>query len=257
MTKKKVVAFVPARMAASRFPGKPLAPILGIPMVEHVRRRVALADVVDEVVVATCDRDIMDTVVAAGGRAVMTKDTHERCTDRIAEAAAKIDCDIAIQVQGDEPLFMPEVLSDVVAPFLRDSSVKCTNLLSVIGDKADLQDIDIVKTVLDNQGRVLYFSRSPIPHFRVDAPCPMRRQTGVAAFTRDFLLEFTALPPSPLEIVESIDFLRILAHGYAIHGVVCEALTVGVDRPGDVAKIERILREDAVQNALFRKMMAA
>jgi 3-deoxy-manno-octulosonate cytidylyltransferase (CMP-KDO synthetase) len=256
MAKKKVVAFVPARMAASRFPGKPLAPILGIPMVEHVRRRVALAEVVDEVVVATCDREIMDTVIAAGGRAVMTKDTHERCTDRIAEAAANIDCDIAIQVQGDEPLFMPEVLTDVVAPFFNNPSVKVTNLLSVISDKADLQDIDIIKTVLDNQGRVLYFSRSPIPHFRVDKPCPMRRQTGVAAFTREFLLKFTALPPSPLEIVESIDFLRILAHGYSIHGVVCEELTVGVDRPGDVAKIERILREDAAQNALFRRIVS-
>jgi 3-deoxy-manno-octulosonate cytidylyltransferase (CMP-KDO synthetase) len=256
MAKKKVVAFVPARMAASRFPGKPLAPILGIPMIEHVRRRVALAEVVDEVVVATCDPEIMDTVIAAGGRAVMTKDTHERCTDRIAEAAGSIDCDIAIQVQGDEPLFMPEVLTDVVAPFFNDPGVKVTNLLSVISDKADLQDIDIIKTVLDNQGRVLYFSRSPIPYFRVDKSCPMRRQTGVAAFTREFLLEFTALPPSPLEIVESIDFLRILAHGYPIHGVVCEELTVGVDRPGDVAKIERILREDVAQNALFRRIAA-
>ena len=257
MSKKKVVAFVPARMAASRFPGKPLAPILGIPMIEHVRRRVALAEIVDEVVVATCDQEIMDTVIAAGGRAVMTKDTHERCTDRIAEAATKIDCDIAIQVQGDEPLFMPEVLTDVVAPFLKDPDVKCTNLLSVINDKADLQDIDIIKTVLDTQGRVMYFSRSPIPYFRVDAPCPMRRQTGVAAFTRDFLLKFTALPPSPLEVVESIDLLRILAHGYPIHGVVCEELTVGVDRPGDVAKIEHLLQEDARQRELFRRMMAA
>jgi 3-deoxy-manno-octulosonate cytidylyltransferase (CMP-KDO synthetase) len=253
---KKVVAFIPARMAASRFPGKPLAPILGLPMIEHVRRRVALAEVVDEVVVATCDQEIMDTVIAAGGRAVMTRSTHERCTDRVAEAAESIDCDVAIIVQGDEPLFVPQVLSDLVAPFHSDDDVEVTNLLSTITDKADLQDVDIVKTVLDERGRVLYFSRSPIPHFRVNAPCPMHRQTGVSAFSRSFLRTFTALPPTALEVVESVDFLRIIGHGHQIRGVIWEDRTVGVDRPADIGKIERILREDAAQASLYRRIAA-
>jgi 3-deoxy-manno-octulosonate cytidylyltransferase (CMP-KDO synthetase) len=253
---KKVVAFIPARMAASRFPGKPLAPILGLPMIEHVRRRVALAEVVDDVVVATCDQEIMDTVLKAGGRAVMTKPTHERCTDRIAEAADSVDCDVAVIVQGDEPLFMPEVLTDVVKPFLGGGAVHVTNLLSVIGDKRDLQDIDIVKAVLDEKGSVLYFSRAPVPYFRVDASCPMYRQTGVSAFSREFLGIYPTLAPTALEIVESVDFLRIIGHGYPIRGVVCEDRTVGVDRPGDVARVERILREDAVQSAIHRKIAA-
>ncbi len=252
--KQKVVAFIPARMASSRFPGKPLAPILGLPMIEHVRRRVALAQVVDDVVVATCDEEIMAVVEAAGGRAIMTRPTHERCTDRIAEAAESVDCDVAIIVQGDEPLFLPEVLTDLVEPFLGDDTVEVTNLLSVIRDRADLQDVDIIKTVLDESGRVLYFSRSPIPYVRVEAPFPMRRQTGVSAFSRDFLGTFTRLPPTSLEIVESIDFLRILGHGHAIHGVVIEDRTIGVDRPGDVDKVERVLCDDPVQHRLFERI---
>ena len=254
VNRKKVVAFIPARMAASRFPGKPLAPILGLPMIEHVRRRVALSDAVDTVVVATCDDEIMETVTRAGGRAVMTKPTHERCTDRIAEAAESVDCDVAIIVQGDEPLFLPEVLADVVEPFLLDDGVEVTNLLSTIEDRADLADVDIVKTVLDERGRVLCYSRSPIPHFRVDAPCPMYRQTGVSAFSRAFLQIYTGLAPTALEIVESVDFLRILGYGHTIQGVVFDDRTVGVDRPGDVDRVERILRDDPVQSALHRRI---
>ncbi len=253
---KRTVAFIPARMAASRFPGKPLARILGLQMIEHVRRRVALSDAIDETVVATCDREIFDTVTAAGGRAVMTNSTHERCTDRIAEAAESVSCDMAVIVQGDEPLFMPDVIARLVAPFRDDPALEVTNLLSVIKDKADLQDVDIVKAVLDEHGHVLYFSRAPIPHFRVAAGAPMYRQTGISAFTREFLAKFTALPPTELEVVESVDFLRVIGHGHAVRGVIFEDRTVGVDRPEDVAKVERILRENEVQADLFRRISA-
>ena len=155
---KKIVAIIPARMAASRFPGKPLAIILDLPMIEHVRRRVCLSEVIDDVYVATCDREIFDTVENFGGKAVMTKDTHERCTDRVEEAVRNIDLDIAVVVQGDEPLFKPEVLSELVSPLLDDDSVPCTNLISTIRNKKDLDDVDIVKTVVDERGFVMYFS---------------------------------------------------------------------------------------------------
>ena len=256
MSRQKVVAFIPARMAASRFPGKPLAPIAGLPMIEHVRRRVALSNAVDQVVVATCDDEIKTTVEAAGGVAVMTADTHERCTDRIAEAAETIDCDVAIIVQGDEPLFMPEVLQNLVEPFHRDPTTEVTNLLSRIEDRADLQHLDIVKAVLNEAAEVLYFSRAPIPFFRVEAACPLYRQTGVSAFSRDFLLEFAQLPPTPLEVVESVDFLRILGHGRRITGVIFDQPTVGVDRPEDVAKVEAVLRDDPIQAAVHRRIAA-
>jgi len=255
MAKKKVVAVIPARMGASRFPGKPLAPISGLPMIEHVRRRVLLSEAMDEVVVATCDQEIFDVVVRHGGKAVMTRSDHERCTDRVDEACDSIDADIVVQVQGDEPLFEPGVLADLVKPMLDDDSVLCTNLITVIHDKADLDDEDIVKTALNEKGFVMYFSRSPIPHIRVDNGCPMYRQTGVSAFSRDFLRKFSQLKPTALEVTESVDFLRILGHGYSIAGVVDDAISQGVDRPADVAKVEALLENDPKQNELFQRIM--
>lgn len=256
MKDKKVVAVIPARMGASRFPGKPLAKILGLPMVEHVRRRVSLSEAVDEVYVATCDQEIFDTVTHFGGKAIMTKGTHERCTDRVEEAAYKVNLDIAVIVQGDEPLFEPAVLTDLVTPLLADKTLSCSNLVSVIRDEADLQDVDIVKAVLDEKGFIMYYSRSPIPHKRVRNNCPLYRQTGVSAFTKPFLHIYSKLAPTVLEIAESVDFLRILGHRHAIKGVVYEHSTVGVDRPDDVAKVEEILLNDPTQKILHERISA-
>jgi len=251
---QKVVAVLPARMGSSRFPGKPLAKIAGLEMIEHVRRRVALSEAVDDVVVATCDQEILEVVTGYGGKAVMTADTHERCTDRVAEANEHIDLDIAVIVQGDEPLFDPDVLAPLVAPFRADPETECTNLISVIRDPADLDNIDIVKTVLNEQGDVMYFSRAAIPYLREGDSRPMYRQTGVSAFSESFLMRFSALPPTALEIAESVDFLRIIGHGHAIRGVVYDAPTVGVDRPSDIAVVEKILAEDADQRALMQRI---
>ncbi len=258
MPRKKVVAFIPARMEAVRFPGKPLAKILGLPMIEHVRRRVCLSDAVDEVYVATCNAEIMDEVVRHGGKAIMTAKTHERCTDRIEEAARHVDLDIAVIVQGDEPLFAPDLISALVRPLLTDDGLSCTNVLSVIQDDGDLRNADIVKAVVDQQGFVMYFSRSPIPHLpmKVRTTPPMYRQTGLSAFTKDFLSLYACLPPTPLEIAESIDFLRILEHRHAVAGVVYDQVTVGVDRPEDVKKIEQILSEDPVQREYYEQIKA-
>ena len=250
----KTVAVIPARMGSSRFPGKPLAEIAGLPMIEHVRRRVALSDAIDDVVVATCDREILDTVTKHGGKAVMTADTHERCTDRVAEAKQHIVLDIAVIVQGDEPLFDPDVLAPLVQPFRTIDGLECTNLISVIKDPVDLENIDIVKTVLDERRNVMYFSRAAVPFLREGDRRPMYRQTGVSAFSESFLEKFSTLPPTALEIAESVDFLRILGHGHTIHGVVYDAPTVGVDRPSDVAIVERVLSEDADQQAIMRRI---
>lgn len=254
MEKKKVVAVIPARMGASRFPGKPLAEILGLPMIEHVRRRVCLSKAIDDVYVATCDKVIFDTVVGFGGKAVMTRDTHERCTDRVEEAACDIDMDIAVVVQGDEPLFEPDVLTDLIKPMLADDSIPCANLLSVIKDEEDLNDIDIVKAVIDEKGFVMFFSRSPVPHMRVRVNCPLYRQTGVSAFRKAFLHIYSRLSPTLLEQTESVDFLRILGHRYQIKGVIYNRDIVGVDRPDDVAKVEKILTEDQKQKRLFDRI---
>lgn len=253
--KKHIVAVIPARMAASRFPGKPLANILGLPMIEHVRRRVLLSQLVEEVFVATCDREIMETVQHFGGKAVMTSEEHVRCTDRVEEAAKNIASDIIVLVQGDEPLFMPDTMEKLINPFLLDSSVFCTNLLSLIKDKKDLDNIDIVKAVMNKIQNVMYYSRSPIPYVRVDNGPICYRQTGVSAFTHTFLSEYINLPPTMMENTESIDFLRILEHGYNIRGVVVSQETFGVDRESDIEIIENIIRTDPMQKKYYDKIV--
>ncbi|MBF0239102.1 MAG: 3-deoxy-manno-octulosonate cytidylyltransferase [SAR324 cluster bacterium] len=255
MSRKKVVAVIPARMGASRFPGKPVAKILDLPMIEHVRRRVMLSSVVDDVIVATCDQEIMDVVQQHGGKAVMTANTHERCTDRVEEAAQSLDMDIAIIVQGDEPLFFADILEPLVKPLLEHDELVCTNLISTIHEEADLKHQDIVKAVLDEKQQIMYFSRSPIPFLRVRNQCPMYRQTGVSAFTKDFLKQYSALSPTALEIAESVDFLRIIGHGFPIHAVIYDQVTIGVDRPEDIAKVEHVLRNDPQQQACYQKIL--
>lgn len=254
--KKKISVIIPARMSASRFPGKPLCRILDLPMIEHVRRRVLLSDVVDDVYVATCDQVIVDTVRQYGGNAIMTASTHERCTDRVEEAAHGIDTDIIVMVQGDEPLFMPEVIRQLTEPFFSDTTVSCTNLLSFIKNRNDLSDIDIVKAAINLPGNILFFTRAPIPHFRVDNNAPCYRQTGVSAFLPGFLSTYTRLPPTSLEIAESVDFLRILEHGFPIRSVITSDETHGVDRPGDVAVIEHVLKTDPVQREYYERILA-
>lgn len=254
--KKKIVVIIPARMAASRFPGKPLAKILDLPMIEHVRRRVLLSDVPDEVYVATCDAEIMETVQEFGGKAIMTANTHERCTDRVEEASKKVDADVIVMVQGDEPLFMPEVIEKLVDPILSDRDVYCTNLLSVIRNRNDLNDVDIVKASINKKQNVMYFSRAAIPYFRVDNNATCYRQTGISAFTKEFLSIYTALPPTMLEIAESVDFLRILEHGYNIRGVIIQRETYGVDRKHDVDTIKKIIREDPLQSEYYRRIIS-
>lgn len=253
--KRKVAVVIPARMAASRFPGKPLAKILDLPMIEHIRRRALLSDVVDEVYVATCDKEIMDAVHSFGGKAIMTANTHERCTDRVEEAAKKLDSDIIVIIQGDEPLVMPEVIGKLIEPILSDSDIYCTNLLSPIKNLSDLKNIDIVKASINIKRNVMYFSRAPIPYFRVNNNAQCYRQTGISAFTRSFLSVYTGLPPTPLEVAESVDFLRILEHSYMIRSVIISQETFGVDRPDDIPIIENIIRNDTIQNEYYERIL--
>lgn len=255
MGKRKVVAIIPARMESSRFPGKPLARILDLPMIEHVRRRVCLSNVLDDVFVATCNQEIVDVVERFGGKAIMTANTHERCTDRVEEAMQRIDADIVAIVQGDEPLLDPDILGILIKPMLDDHKIQCTNLISVITKEEDPSDVDIVKAVLDHQNYIMYYSRSPIPYKRVQNNCLIYRQTGLSAFTQSFLQKYSKLPPTPLEIAESVDFLRILEHRYPIFGVIYSQETIGVDRPDDIEKVEEILHRDSYQRNLCEKIL--
>ena len=253
----KIVGVIPSRMGSSRFPGKPLVKIAGLPMVEHVRRRALLCKNLADVVVATCDPEIFDAVKEHGGKAVMTKPTHERCTDRVEEAAQGLEGDVFVTVQGDEPLLQPEWIEGVIGPFHRDEKIGCANLLSNLESDEDLANTNIVKAACDVNGRVLFFARNFKPTYPGRARSPIYRQTGIQAFRAATLKLFSRLAPTPFEQTESVDMLRLIEHGYAIAGVVMPAPTYGVDRPEHVSQIEKILREDPVQKRLHERIAEA
>lgn len=251
-----ITAVIPARMASSRYPGKPLVEILGIPMVEHVRRRTLMADGVDRVVVATCDEEILRAVESYGGLAIMTKDSHERCTDRVEEAMLSVEGDIVVMVQGDEPLLIPYAVRDVAQPLVDDDEVQCSNLLSPLEGPGDLTNENIVKAVCDRRGNVMFLTRAAVPFFREKIPVPVYRQTGIMAFRKEFLHRFSALPETALERAESVDMLRALEHGVAIRGVVASYPTIGVDRPSDVPVVEQAIRDQSVQRELYEQTLS-
>ncbi len=247
MTRPSVLGVIPARMASTRFPGKPLAPIDGRPMLWHVWKRSQMSGVLDTLVIATCDQAIRDAGEAFGARVVMTSDRHTRSGDRVAEVARELSGDIVLNIQGDEPLVHPDLIRDVVGRFDGAPEVVCVNPIAAITDDADLESPNTVKVVADRAGRALYFSRHPIPSDRVNARTgPVYRQVPILAFRRQFLLDLSGLPETPLERQESVDLLRALEHGFPIHVLETAFQTVGVDVPADVARVERALADDPV-----------
>ncbi|HZP49246.1 MAG TPA: 3-deoxy-manno-octulosonate cytidylyltransferase [Vicinamibacterales bacterium] len=237
-----VVAVIPARYASSRLPGKPLADIDGRPMIEHVYRRAAASPIVSQVIVATDDLRIATRVSEFGGKVRLTKATHETGTDRLAEVAATLDCDIIVNVQGDEPLVDPAALGELVDPFT-DPSVLMTTLYRRIHDAADLANPNIAKIVLDRGGYAMYFSRAPIPHMRDPRGGwpPMYRHIGLYGYRRSTLLVLAALEPTPLERAESLEQLRALEHGIRIKAVETRYESFEVNTPEDLAQVRRLL----------------
>src|SRR5205823_5218798 len=171
---------------------------------------------------------------------------HERCTDRVAEASALLDADIIVNVQGDEPLVRPEMLELLVKPLLSNSDLLCTNLMSEIVREDELNDRNVVKTVFDKSLNALYFSRSPIPSVqqRPSQRVLSYKQLGIIAFRKGFLLRFAALPPTPLEIAESVDMLRAVEHGFTVRMVLGPYESVGVDIPTQLNQVAEIMKRD-------------
>jgi 3-deoxy-manno-octulosonate cytidylyltransferase (CMP-KDO synthetase) len=252
----RIVAIIPARMGSSRFPGKPLAPILGRPMIEHVIRRTEMCDLLDEIYVATCDEEIRDAAEAFGAAVLMTSSAHERASDRVAEAAAAIKADIVVMIQGDEPMITPGMIAAAVAPMLRDSSVECVNLTRRIVRREEFLDRNTIKVVTNVDGNAVYFSRAPIPavdfstidFVSPNAP-PVFKQVCVIPFRREFLRGFAALPPTPLERAESIDMLRVIERGGRVRMVETEVDTHAVDTMDDLRLVESLMRDDPLTAA--------
>jgi len=246
----KILAIIPARMGSSRFPGKPMAPILGKPMIGHVYDRVAKSPILSMTAVATCDKEIFDYINSIGGVAVMTANTYERASDRCAEALLKLEkmnniqYDIVVMVQGDEPMTHPDMIREAVEPMLETPSIKITNLLGEIKYLSEFEDRNCIKVVCDLDGNAMYFSREPIPTRSKNSNVIMGKQVCIIPFRRDFLIEYTKLLPTPYEEIESIDMMRVLENGKKIKMIPTIHETQAVDTEEDLKIVEALMKKN-------------
>lgn len=242
----KTIAVIPARMGSTRFPGKPIAKILGRPMIEHIYKRVAMSKSLDATYIATCDEEIREVAEGFGASVIMTSDTHQRASDRVAEAVTSLDADLIVMVQGDEPMTHPDMIDTAVAPFKSDPRLGCVNLVRQIDQEADYLDPNTIKVVMNQNLDALYMSRRPIPTLAKSgfADTAAYKQVCIIPFRRNTLFEYTNLPPTPLEQLESIDMLRLLEHGLQVKMVPTEFNTQAVDTEADLQRVARLMKSD-------------
>lgn len=250
-----IVAVIPARMSSSRYPGKPLADIHGVPMVGHVALRAAMCPSLAATYIATCDEVIMEYAASRGIKAIMTADTHTRCTDRTAEALFAIEkdlgqkVDIVVMIQGDEPMVTPEMVEASIQPMREDAGLNVVNLMADLASVEEFEDPAEVKVVTDLKNNALYFSREPIPSRKKGVEnVPMKKQVCIIPFRRDYLLKYTSMPESPLEIIESVDMMRVLENGDTVRMVPISERTLSVDTPADHARVVDMMRDDPLRS---------
>ena len=247
----KILGVVPARMAASRFPDKPMKMIQGMPMVEHCYLRSAMCPLLDDIVVATCDTSILEYIIENGGKAVMTSDKHERATERTAEALTVLEkqypdkqYDIIVMIQGDEPLIDPEMIAQVINPLL-NGKANVSNLMVSLITEEEVSNPNNVKVVTGINRNALYMSREPIPSKeKFKGQINYFRQLGLIGFTREALLGFIALETTELEKIESVDMNRFLENGISIHMVETKFEVDAVDTPDDLIRVEEKMKID-------------
>lgn len=240
----RVLGVIPARYGSTRLPGKPLKNICGKPMIEHVYRAACKAKVLDKVVVATDDMRVYDAVVAFGGEAVMTSEDHPTGSDRVAQAANNYECDYVINIQGDEPLILPEIIDDIGYALINSPDcVMATGSVPIFGDY--VLNETVVKVVTDVNSNAVFFSRSPIPYPFRGNEAEYFEHVGIYAYTHDFLNTYTKLPQTPLAETESLEQLKVLEHGYKIKIVPAPAgyEAVSVDTQEDLEAVEEIYRK--------------
>jgi len=255
----KIIGIIPARMESSRFPGKPLAKINDIPMIGHVYFRSKMSTLLDDVYIATCNEEIKNYVNSINGKPIMTSTKHKRASDRIAEALLKIEkntgekTDIVVMIQGDEPMIFPEMIDEAVKPFLEEKNIVVSNLMAPIKTKKEHEDPNEVKVVVDKNNFALYFSREPIPSNKKESNNNyMFKQVCIIPFTRDFLIKFNELKPTPLEIIESVDMMRVLEHGYNVKMVPTIYDTYSVDTKDDLKRVEDLMKKDKLSKQYMK-----
>lgn len=250
-SKKIKLGIIPARMGSSRFPGKPMVKLHGIPMIGHCIYRASRCDNLDDVVVATCDQEIFDYIESIGFRAIMTSNSHERASDRVAEAMLKYEeqhqqsVEICVLLQGDEPMSEPSTIGKAIDAIQSDELIKVVNVYSEIKEDHEFLDHNVVKVVPTANETACYFSREPIPSAALaKSPYKRYKQICIIPFRRDYLLAYTKLEPTANEIIESIDMNRVLDHGEKVYLVYSDAPNYAVDTPEDLAKVEILMSGD-------------
>lgn len=244
-----IIALIPARMGSSRFPGKPMKKILNKPMIGHVYERVSKCNLLTKTVVATCDKIIYDYIQSIGGEAIMTGDYHERASDRCAEAIELIEkkdtisYDIIVMVQGDEPMTHPDMITEAVTPMLDDPNIQIVNLFSEIKSIKEFNDRNCIKVVMDQESNAIYFSREPIPTQSKMNKISKNKQVCIIPFRRDFLKQYTDLNPTPLEIAESVDMMRVIEYGLKVRMVPTKFNTHAVDTENDLHKVSKYMKQ--------------
>lgn len=239
----KVIGVIPARFASTRLKGKVLAPINGKPMIQHVYERARQSRLLDEVIIACDDLRVKKVAEEFGASAVMTDPDHVCGTDRIVEAVADLDVQIVVNVQGAEPLIDPPVIDSLIKALIEDPEVPMATVIKQVNDPKELDNPNIVKVIIDHQRNAIYFSRSKIPFNRDSGEHVYFKHLGIYAYTKKFLLQFSAMPKAKLEMAESLEQLRAIENGFKIKTVLTEIETVGVDTPEDLIKVERLIKE--------------
>ena len=248
------IGIIPGRMEASRFPGKPLADILGIPMIGHCYFRSRLAHSLDDLVIATCNKEIWDYAQSIGAPCIMTSAEHSSASDRIAEAMilrekeTKARHDIVVLIQGDEPMVYPDMIDAAVNGLKQNREAQVVNLVAPIENLRDFEDPNEIKVVTDSRNRALYFSREPLPTRKKGVlDVPMRKQVCIIPFLREYLIEFNNTPRTPLEICEGIDMNRVLETGHIVQMVPTDRITYSVDTEDDLRDVIEAMRDDKLR----------
>ena len=245
----KAIGIIPARWGATRFEGKVLANLLGKPVIQHVWENAKRARTLDDLIVACDDERIQKAVESFGGKAVYTSPNQPSGTDRLAEVVNPMDIDIAVNIQGDEPLMKSIMIDNLVLTLKSETAAQMATMIKKVDDESELTNSNVVKVVIDKNGYALYFSRYAIPYNRTGSSGDRKRPTyykhiGLYAFTKDFLFTFRNLPKSSLEDAEKLEQLRVLENGYKIKTVETKFDTVGIDRPEDLKRAEDALLKE-------------
>ncbi len=241
----KAIGVIPARYGSTRFPGKPLADILGKPMIQHVWERASQAKTLGKVIIATDDESILRKAKEFGAEAVLTSPSLSSGTERVAETVKDLDADIVANIQGDEPLIEPRAIDEAIKSLIDNPEIPMATLAYKMTKKEEIEDPNVVKVVFDKDNFALYFSRSPIPYSKLktqNSKFKTYKHLGLYVYRKEFLLKLAKMKPTPLERMEGLEQLRVLENGYRIKVVETEYDSIGVDTPRDLEKVRAIIK---------------